>query len=162
VEILNEGHKLGIIGGSDNHHGKPDISAVPSRFTNMHYPGGVAAVCCESLSRDDIFTALKTRSVYATTGERIILRFSINGAEMGQVYNPEKGEELNITVFAGGTADIRRIDIIKNGELFSVHEASGYLEELQYTDVFNDAAYYYIRLLQTDGAMAWSSPIWVE
>ena len=161
-EILNKGHKLGLIGGSDNHHGKPDISAVPSRFTNMNYPGGVAAVCCKSLSKKDVFQALSSRATYATTGERIILRFSVNSTPMGRIYTPEKGEQLTLSVFVGGTDDIRKIDVIKNGELFAVHEASGYLEQLEYTDIFECPVYYYIRVLQTDGAMAWSSPVWIE
>jgi hypothetical protein len=161
-EILDEGHMLGIIGGSDNHHGKPDISACPSRFTNMHYRGGIAGVMCEKLTRDNIFGAFKERSVYATTGERIILRFSINDINMGRTLKVKKGEEITLKVFAGGTEDIRRIDIIKNGKLFSIHEGSGYLEQIEYADTGGEKAYYYVRLMQIDGAMAWSSPIFVN
>jgi hypothetical protein len=33
--------------------------------------------------------------------------------------------------------------------------------DLRWTDEFADAAFYYVRVFQTDGEMAWSSPIWV-
>jgi hypothetical protein len=62
-----------------------------------------------------------------------------------------------------GTAPIQRVDIIKNNRyLYSVESGK---PESDFTFTDSEAAtgesYYYVRVLQYDGQLAWSSPIWV-
>ena len=59
---------------------------------------------------------------------------------------------------------IRQIDIIKNNTF--VHNRQNLGREVSFTFVDNDVtageSYYYVRVIQKNGEMAWSSPIWVR
>lgn len=161
-EILDKGSRFGFIAGSDNHHGAPALSAVPSRFTNLHYPGGLAAVYAPKLTREEIFKALKERRCYATTGESMIVEFYLNGAMMGTEIKAGSARHLEAKVI--GTNRLRSVEIIKNGHIWAMHEAHGDAETLSWEDKGREREvdYYYLRVIQADGAMAWSSPIYVR
>jgi hypothetical protein len=78
-ELLAAGHRVGFIAASDNHNGAPGLSARSSRFTNLVYSGGLAAVWAAELTREAVFDALYARRCYGTTGARILLDFRLNG-----------------------------------------------------------------------------------
>lgn len=63
-----------------------------------------------------IWDALYNRRSYALTGDRIGLRFSINGAPMGSVIESSKTANIVVDVSGGGSIDC--VDIIKNNQLF--------------------------------------------
>lgn len=161
-EILNKGVCLGFIAGSDNHHGAPALSAAPSRFANLHYPGGIAAVYAPKLTREEIFKALKERRCYATSGERIIVEFYVNGAMMGTKIKADSNRHLEAKII--GTDRLRSVEVIKNGCIWAIHEAHGDAETLFWEDKKKEREvdYYYLRVIQADGARAWSSPIYVR
>jgi hypothetical protein len=55
--------------------------------------------------------------------------------------------------------------VIKNQEIvYTAHPGSREvaLEFLDTRFVAGEPSYYYVRVLQADGQLAWSSPIWVE
>ena len=62
------------------------------------------------------------------------------------------------------TGTIRQIDIIKNQTF--LHNRQRQPRDVNFTFVDNNPSpgesYYYVRVLQDDGQMAWSSPIWVR
>ena len=65
-----------------------------------------------------------------------------------------------------GTGLIDRVEVLRNGEV--VHTERPGKDEARF--VWEDpkplkgeqASYYYVRVLQKDGQMAWASPIWVK
>jgi hypothetical protein len=128
----------------------------------MHYPGGVAAVYAPELTRKEIFKALKERRCYATTGERIMVEFYVNGAMMGAEIKAGSTRYLEARVI--GTDRLRSIEVIKNGYTWAIHEAHGDAETLSWEDKEKEKEidYYYLRVTQADGAMAWSSPVYVS
>ena len=63
---------------------------------------------------DAIFSALKDRATYATTGARIILDVELNGARMGT--RTEFAEQRRIVGRVSGTAPIDTITVVKNGD----------------------------------------------
>jgi hypothetical protein len=183
---LNQGHRLGIIASSDSHDGHPGYS--DWLRIRRGYHGGLVAVCARELTREAIFEALWNRHCYGTTGERIILDFSINGHSMGEeIRGNEHLRARRISVRVSGTAPIERIDVVRNGlEAYSYAGESSesvlistrkgnqnYYEEFNWVDeeefdnvclVPKDSEpfiYYYIRVTQANDEMAWSSPIWV-
>ncbi|MEG2296722.1 MAG: DUF3604 domain-containing protein, partial [Clostridium sp.] len=81
---LSKGYRLGFITGSDTHAGTPGYSHWVFAQAMESYRGGLTCIMTEKLDKKSIFDALYNRNVYATTGERIILEFDLNGVRMGQ------------------------------------------------------------------------------
>ena len=102
-DALKMGRHSGILGASDTHFLSPG-------------EGGLTAVLSESLTRENIFEAIKNRRTYATTGVKIALNFSINDAVMGSEISLASGDSLNFTISVNGTAPIDHIEIVKNSE----------------------------------------------
>jgi hypothetical protein len=160
-DALDRGYRLGFIGSGDSHDGHPGLAHLGD-----HYPtSGLAAILSEDLTRESVLAAIKARRVYATTGERILLRFSVAGGRMGEVVELEEGVENNgIYVHVVGTAPIQSIEVIRSGSVFAVQDGDGSLElELlgQLQDL-RSGEYVYVRIRQTDGGMAWSSPVFIQ
>jgi hypothetical protein len=159
------GYKLGLVGGSDSHTTRPGCLA-----TDMIFRPGITAVYAPSNIREDIWDALWNRRCYATTGERIVLDFTINGEMMGSEIPLRQNKPVNIYVHAIGQSNISRIDIIKGhiGDttpLLSVFTVTPNAEiaEFNWTDSAAPSdCFYYVRVTQANGEMAWSSPIWVS
>lgn len=74
TEAIRLGHKIGIIGSTDNWGPLPG-----------NYGRGLAAVWAESLSRDALWDAFTARRVYGVTGDRITLRFHLDDRPMGSI-----------------------------------------------------------------------------
>ena len=74
---LKRGHRMGFIGSTDEHGGAPGDGVT---FLNP-LGAGLACVWAPELSRESIFDALRDRWCYATTGARIVLKFTVNGLE---------------------------------------------------------------------------------
>jgi hypothetical protein len=168
-KALQLGYRLGMIASSDNHVGMPGRSYPHDRQVHTPFPGGLAAVWAPELSREAIFDAVRNRHCYGTTGARIILRFSVNDQPMGSeltIDDPRAPRTIAATIH--GTAAIERAEIIRDGRIFhaSIRQASrtDTNHELVWEDEspLERAAFYYVRVAQADGHMAWSSPIWVD
>lgn len=143
------------------------------------YPPGLTGIIATEHNRQAIADALYNRSCYATTGERIILGLYLAGHSMGkEVSTADKpGLTINrhLTGYVAGTADLVRVEIVRNGKVIKTFEPDGYAFEFTYDDlepltkITLDAkdkkppfVFYYLRVQQEDGHMAWTSPIWVD
>jgi len=164
-DALVKGLKLGVIGGGDNHLTQPgNPYLIPGPYSSLRYSTGIAAIWSEELTKKDIFQSLRERHCYATTGARIILDFQINGARMGEEIKVKAKESPEIKVFVAGTDRIKLLEIIRFGEVvYSIStQKMDFSLKWKDTDIFLKSCYYYIRLIQEDGEMAWSSPIWLN
>jgi hypothetical protein len=127
--------------------------------------GGLAGIVTEDLTRAGVLEALRARRVYATSGARIVLRFAVDGAPMGATLAPGQTEVAHQAVVQVlGTAPLARIDLIRSGEVvgqFRDAEANDALASFEIPPL-QAGEYVYVRVLQQDGALAWSSPIFVD
>ena len=159
-DALGRGYHLGIIAGGDTHDSRPGNRA-PEPF-GLEFPDGLTAVFATSLTREAIWEALWERRTYGTTGARILLQFEVNDTPMGgevRIVGPAE-----IKVEAVGSTPIQSVEIIKDSQV--VHRWRGQEEQVrvEYTDEAlppDGVHYYYVRLTQVDGQMAWSSPVWI-
>ncbi len=143
------------------------------------YSPGMTAIIAPELSRENLLDALYRRSCYATTGEKIIVDFSISGQPIGSECNTEDRPGLainrHLVGFVAGTSKIKEVQIIRNGEIFHTlhpdsHEIEFTLDDMDPLDTLTldggpgrpPFIYYYLRILQEDGHMAWISPIWID
>lgn len=157
-DYLSQGWLLGFTGGSDCHAGHPGESDWLRRGKGYH--NGLTGVWAENLTREKIWEALYSRRCYGTTGARIILNFTLNEKPMGSEIKETGERRMKVEVHA--TAEIRTIEIIKNNKNIHVYQGKESDETIEYVDKKDRKVdFYYVRVYQKDGSIAWSSPIWV-
>ena len=173
---LNKGHRFGFVAG-----GLDDRGVFSEFYTSeqIQYTPGLTAVVGSAQTRDGLIQSLKDRSCYATTGARMIIGLEIAGLPMGCVISTRAKPGLvynrYIKGFVIGTDKVSKIEIIRNGKLLKTLEHnqeqvefelndSDFLEDLTLKSEVDGSnfVYYYMRAIQSDGQMAWSSPIWIE
>lgn len=111
---LQRGHTVGFVGAGDSHCGQ--IGGFPPGAAKGHYThGGLTAVRVAEHSRGELLQSLARRQVYATTGERIYLDFSVNGEPMGSVLH--SGQPPAVAAEVIGTAPLLMIEVVKNGRV---------------------------------------------
>jgi len=176
-DALRKGRHVGAMAASDTHHLSPG-------------EGGLTAVLAERLDRASIFDAISSRRNYATTGARIVLEFEAAGAPMGSRITASGPLEMRVRIEGTASIDrveiIRnlvdtfaavRIEQNPSGldGVFLIYEpresqggrrlALEDMSRLTFTvtdmDQLPGETSYYVRVTQTDGQQAWSSPIWV-
>lgn len=117
-ESLENGYTVGVIGGSDDHSGRPG-AAYPTK-TDFGTRGGLAGIYAKELTRAGIFEALRARHTYATTGERIWLYVSTEDKKMmGDAW--EGTISPTIQIRAAGTKPIEKVEILRNTEVVYSH-----------------------------------------
>jgi hypothetical protein len=164
-DALSRGYRLGFIGSGDSHDGHPGLAGLSSPS------GGLAAILSEELSRDGVLAALRARRTYATNGPRIVLSATLGGREMGATIPARdlaraapggRGDELAFSVVA--TARLERVDLVRSGRVVETFPGEG-LAALSLTRRLaglRRGEYVYVRAVQSDGGVAWSSPFFVE
>lgn len=176
-EALNKNCRFGFVGGGLDDRG------IYSDFYDsdqLQYSPGLTAIICEEFTREGLFKALFNRSCYATSGERIILGFSLSGLSMGQEITTEKKPGLvinrHLSGFIASSGEIEEVEIIRNGEVIATFEPNETKYEFSFddSDILSDIClkpkvkkdppftYYYVRVLLKNGHRAWASPIWVD
>lgn len=159
---LARGYRLGFVAGSDNHLAQPSTPYAhnPKRSQLWHRPGRTAVLAPE-LTREALFEALRARHTYATTLPNILLDVRADGHLMGDEYRSTIPPALSVRIF--GTDVIKEVIIVKNNEDVYIHPGGDTRVEFTWNDpAFVEDSFYYVRVTQRDGNMAWSSPIWVD
>jgi hypothetical protein len=142
---LSVGHNLGVFASSDH--------------ISQHASYG--GVFCKDFSREGIIEAMDNRRTIAAT-DKIYLNFTCNGEPLGSFIKTEKAPKLWFKV--DGTGPFKRITIVRNEKDWKhFNEFVGQIFEKTISDeeMLEGENRYYIRVIQRDGNMAWSSPVWV-
>jgi len=155
-DVLARGYDLGFIGSGDSHDGHPGLAAIAGTS------GGLAAILADELSREGVLAALRARRAYATNGPRIFLDVRLGVLSMGSTIDPADGPlELSVRVVA--EAPIESIDVIRLGGVMPLAIADGESVELRHgVRDLEPGDFLYVRVVQTDGGAAWSSPFFVR
>ena len=175
---LAMGWRVGFTAGGDDHLGHPGDDSVHTDMRGR-YKAGLLAVYSKDNTRDSIFEALYNRRCYGTTGPRIIADFQVNGSQMGSELSVREHASLahsrTIAVSVHGTDRIARIEIVRNNEDVHVVQPNQLDASLEWTDTeplsqinlppaehsSQPFTFYYVRITQADGEMAWLSPVWI-
>lgn len=168
-EGLARGLRFGFVGATDTNIARPGSFTAQEKRQRLP---GLTAVFATNLEREAIYSAIRQRRCYATLGGRPILRFTINGAFMGESVRLSHANTVkHIACDVAGSAELARVAVIKNGEPFfqfvttdvgTHNRTNDYREEFPDTTSSQAGDYYYLRVQQYDGALAWSSPIWID
>lgn len=127
------------------------------------YGGGAAktGVWATELTRSGILDALRARRTFGSTGPRVTLDFRANGHLMGGKV-PVRAETVEVRVRLICPGEIANVEILRNNQVIHTTKPGGRSVELTYLDrqPASGASHNYVRVTQSDGEMAWSSPIW--
>ena len=139
-----KGFKLGVQSSSDH------------SSTHVSY----AVLLAEDSTREAILNAIRARHAYAAT-DNIILDVRSGDHIQGDIFTAEGRPKLEVRV--EGTAPIEKIEIVKNNKFVFSDRPKKASVQLTYEDSDSKPgeSYYYIRVQQSDGQMAWSSPMWI-
>jgi len=145
-----KGFKLGVQSSSDH------ISTHTS----------IACILAEDFSRQGLVEAMRKRHAYGAT-DMIILDYRISTADAGTFLMGDivtTGSEPRLIVKVLGTDAVKRIDVIKNQTYIHKVEPNQSEVSFEYVDraIQPGESYYYVRVEQNNGQLAWSSPIWVR
>jgi hypothetical protein len=161
---------MGFVGMADGHFGMPGYDnwslhgRTPKvKYRNYSSQSAITAFVADQLTREAIFEAMRARRTYATTGQRVGLRFEINGEPMGSEIQCNALPELQVEV--NGSAPIALVEIIRGDRRVLQERGEGrYDITLGWTDPapVKGETWYYVRVTQEDSTFAWTSPIWVD
>jgi hypothetical protein len=160
---LDRGHRLGFVGGTDNHAGWP---ARVSRREEAEPSAGwiVTGAWVVARTREAVYDALYARHTWACWDTRAIVWFAVDGAL--------QGSELRLTTPRRLRAQIRMsveqpLDVL---EIVSGHDASIAIDTSHSElDIHREidlgrvarSTYFYLRARQVDGALIYASPVFV-
>jgi hypothetical protein len=124
---------------------------------------GKAAVYSSDTSREAILDAIRARHTYGTTAARIFLEVRVNGALMGEKIAASGGKPVEVKIRARCPSEIDRVEVCRSGKFVYVQQPGGRNADLTYvdTDPVAGYSYYYVRVLQKDEEIAWSSPVFL-
>jgi hypothetical protein len=148
---LEKGYHMGIICSSD--HGYGCAYACTYSTTN---------------TREAIWQSIWDRRCYGSTSYGIVADVRSGDHWMGEQW--ESSEAPPISIYVRGSVPIRSVEIMGR---FKVLHAEGSVDQplnqkefkLTWTDpewsTLSGENWYYVRVIQTDDEMAWTSPMWV-
>nr|BAL53965.1 hypothetical conserved protein [uncultured Planctomycetota bacterium] len=143
---LAKGYRLGFQSSSDHWS------------THISYFVALA----ERRDREALLDAARKRHCYAAT-DNIIFDVRSGPYTMGDEW--EAVQSPVFQVFVHGTANIRQLDVLRDSQVVATIPGKQ-SDKLQvaWTDSKPEKPlhYYYFRVLQEDGELAWSSPMWVR
>ena len=157
-QALEAGHRFGFCAGTDNHGLMYHHGVTPRRD-----PGstGLTAVFGSVNRREAIVSAMARRHTYATSGAKILIALTVDGSPMGSRVSLSGPTKLDLWV--RGTDNVEAITLVRHGQdqdlTFTIDEGGliRITETLNKREVSED--FVYIRVVQRDGDMAWTSPI---
>ncbi len=148
---LEKGYHVGVIASTD--HG---------------YGVSYACVYAPDNSRESIWQALWDRRTYGSTAYGLVLELRSGDRWMGEEWSSREAPPLEI--YVRGSAPVRSVEILGRSKVL---HAEGSAEKplgkdevrLRWTDpewaAQDREQWYYVRVIQADDEMAWSSPVWV-
>ncbi|HKA07089.1 MAG TPA: hypothetical protein VKD71_07510, partial [Gemmataceae bacterium] len=143
--LAEKGYKLGFQASSDHWS------------THISY----CIVLAEKSDRESILDGMRKRHVYGATDDIICdVRSGVN--VMGDEVNAAGAPKLQVKVI--GTSDLAKVEVLRDSVVVAELGVKGRECAAEWTDPAPAAGvhYYYIRVQQKDGELAWTSPLWIR
>ncbi len=122
-----------------------------------------ACVLAEEFSRKGLIDAMRQRHTYAAT-DNLVLDVRMGNNIMGDEVRTDK-PSLDVVVL--GTGPLERVEVLRDGAVVHTEKPAKNAAEARFhwddpaPHKGEKASYYYVRVQQRDGQMAWASPLWV-
>jgi Protein of unknown function (DUF3604) len=136
-DAFDKGYRVGVVCHSDDHKGRP--GATRPGASTFGAIGGLSCYFMPELTRDALFTALRQRKHYGTTGTRIFIELkgafdrevtgfsddpalgpakelAVREARMGDIIRTQ-GALMKLSAEVMGTAPVERVDVLHGTEV---------------------------------------------
>lgn len=130
---------------------------------------GRTVLLAQQLHRDSLIAAYQARRFYASDDWNAQVMFTVNGAVMGSSVLTPQSAQIQVVV-----SDPDPADAVSSIQVYSGRPGSAVLSavlhsvsnsnQLNYTHIpaAGDSVYYYAKILQADGDLIWTAPVWVK
>jgi hypothetical protein len=123
---------------------------------------GKACVFSPELSRAAILESLRARRCFGTTAARMFLDVRVDGHLMGEKVPATPTGPVTVSIEARCPRNIQRIEVCRNNRFIYTNQPAAREAKLKFVDMdpLSTRSYYYVRLIQEDDEIGWSSPVW--
>ena len=152
---LDQGWHLAPTMNQDNHGG---------RWGNSNEARCV--ILAEDLTEENIYDAILSRRGYATEDRNLEVMYTANGNLLGSILT-ERPDSLNIRVEfkdPDATDKIAKVEVVvDSGKVaYEWTNANDLADGVVEASLGTQYRYYYIRITQADGDLAFTAPVWIE
>jgi hypothetical protein len=118
-------------------------------------------VLAEKHDRESILDGMKKRHVYGATDD-IICDVKSGKHLMGDEFTTDAAPAFQVHVI--GTKDLAKVEVLRDSKVIASLDCKGKECKEEWKDPTPDSGkhYYYVRVQQKDGELAWTSPMWIE
>jgi hypothetical protein len=118
-------------------------------------------VLAPSLTRANIYDALKYKRVYATEDRNLRLMYTVNGSIMGSILSNPSNLNIVIDVTDPDAGDnISKIEILANGDVVVAFNNFSSNTAHWAPTLNTQYKYYYVKVTMANGDYAFSAPVW--
>ncbi len=150
---LDKGWHVAPTNNQDNHKGRwGDANTARS------------VVLADSLTRGNIYDAMRNNRVYATEDNDLSIYYTLDGYEMGTVLGDgDTGETVHLKAELSDPTDagLGTVSVITNGGLVLDQKTVAGNKATVEFDIDNKYSYYYLKVVEADGDIAVTAPVWV-
>jgi len=121
-------------------------------------------VLADANNEECIYDAMRNRRIYATEDNNLNIYYTLNGNVMGTALEKEDVDDtVNITVDISDESGeaIGDVQVIVNGGLVLAEKQVAASSETVTFNVESVYSYYYIKVIEADGDIAVTAPVWV-
>jgi hypothetical protein len=161
---LARGHRLGFVGGTDNHAAWPARVFSHREDTELRVGWIVTGAWVAARTREAVYDALYARHTWACWDTRAIVRFTVGGALQGSELQLAGPQVLVAQIRMSVERPLDVLEIVSAGDASVPLDVAGLgLDvdvEVDLGRVEGDA-FFYLRARQVDGALIYASPVFV-
>lgn len=123
-----------------------------------------SVVMADSLTRNNIYDAMRNRRVYATEDNDFSVYYTLDNYEMGTILTADDiGDTIHLKAVLSDPTDSGnvKVEVIVNGGIVAASKTVPVKESTVEFELAPNYSYYYLRLTQADGNIAVTAPVWI-
>lgn len=151
TRALDKGWHVSPTNNQDNHLGKwGDANTAKT------------VVLADSLTRDNIYDAMRNMRTYATEDKNLRIKYTLNGEIMGTIFDEKPASvDIKIDLEDPDNEVLGKISIISNGGIVVASKTLYTSKDTVEFILDPDYSYYYIRVDEPDRDIAVTAPVWI-
>ncbi len=162
LEAWKHGLEPAIVAFSDTHLSTPG-NPWPPVLRDAPYRGGLTGVWATGPTEREILEAIAAGHCYATSGERFLVQFTIDGHLPGETLVAPSGARPRLQARIAGEGIVEQVELVRDVEVVQRFAGGGPHLELDLTlDLPDDAARYWLRGRSAEGERFWTTPVRVR